>query len=224
MAEDVHASLVEALAQPSFYPHRPRSVEVRQTPISWVFLAGSFVYSSKKPVRFRFLDYSSREQRLDRVSPRCGSIAGSLPRSISASSPCDATTTASPSARSTTGARPRTVSWRCGGYPKRRCSTDGSRRGRPVPPTSNGWPRSTSRSMPPVRIGARPMEAARSSARRSRRSAECAAVPAMPFRDRDPRTPAVPRGFLDEHEELLRRRVRRRSARVTAICAPSTSA
>ena len=66
MAEGAsHTSLVETLAQPSFYPHRPQSVEVRQTHISWVFLAGSFVYKLKKPVRFRFLDYSSRERRLE---------------------------------------------------------------------------------------------------------------------------------------------------------------
>jgi aminoglycoside phosphotransferase family enzyme/predicted kinase len=60
-----HASLVETLAQPSFYAHRPPSVEIRQTHISWVFLAGGFVYKLKKPVRFRFLDYSTREQRLE---------------------------------------------------------------------------------------------------------------------------------------------------------------
>jgi uncharacterized protein len=59
------ASLVETLAQPSFYPHRPPSVEIRQTHISWVFLAGGLVYKLKKPVRFRFVDYSSREQRLE---------------------------------------------------------------------------------------------------------------------------------------------------------------
>jgi aminoglycoside phosphotransferase family enzyme len=59
------ASLVETLAQPGFYPHRPPSVEIRQTHISWVFLAGGLVYKLKKPVRFRFLDYSSREQRLE---------------------------------------------------------------------------------------------------------------------------------------------------------------
>jgi uncharacterized protein len=60
-----HASLVETLAQPSVYPHRPQSVEIRQTHISWVFLAGGFVYKLKKPVRFRFLDYSSPERRLE---------------------------------------------------------------------------------------------------------------------------------------------------------------
>ncbi|HSD11415.1 MAG TPA: AAA family ATPase [Candidatus Binatia bacterium] len=66
MAEGAsQASLVEALAQPNFYPHCPPSVEIRQTHISWVFLAGNFVYKLKKPVRFRFLDYSRREQRLE---------------------------------------------------------------------------------------------------------------------------------------------------------------
>jgi aminoglycoside phosphotransferase family enzyme/predicted kinase len=60
-----HSSLVEALAQPNFYPHGPRSVEIRQTHISWVFLAGELVYKLKKPVSFRFLDYSSRGRRLE---------------------------------------------------------------------------------------------------------------------------------------------------------------
>ncbi len=56
-------SLVRALADRSFYPHRPTSVEVRQTHISWVFLAGDLVYKLKKPIRLAFLDYSTRELR-----------------------------------------------------------------------------------------------------------------------------------------------------------------
>ena len=55
--------LLAALCQPSFYPHRPESVELRETHISWVLLAGSRVYKLKKPVRLPFLDYSTLERR-----------------------------------------------------------------------------------------------------------------------------------------------------------------
>jgi uncharacterized protein len=46
-----------------FYPHGPDSVELRQTHISYVLLAGDYVYKIKKPVRFAFLDYSTLEKR-----------------------------------------------------------------------------------------------------------------------------------------------------------------
>lgn len=57
-------ALVEAMLDPSFYPHRPSRVELVQTHISYVFLAGDEVYKIKKPVRFRFLDFSTSAQRL----------------------------------------------------------------------------------------------------------------------------------------------------------------
>jgi aminoglycoside phosphotransferase family enzyme len=47
------------MLRPDFYPHRPESVELVQTHISWVFLAGERVYKIKKPVDFGFLDYST---------------------------------------------------------------------------------------------------------------------------------------------------------------------
>jgi len=53
------STLLTALAQPECYPHRPAEVEVIQTHISVVFLAGEVVYKLKKPVRFSFLDYST---------------------------------------------------------------------------------------------------------------------------------------------------------------------
>jgi uncharacterized protein len=55
--------LVEVMGRPSFFPQRPRSLEVRETPISWVFLAGDRVYKVKKPVRLPFLDYSDPSVR-----------------------------------------------------------------------------------------------------------------------------------------------------------------
>ena len=55
--------LLAALAHPACYPHHPANVEVMQTHISAVFLAGDEVYKLKKPVRFSFLDYSTLELR-----------------------------------------------------------------------------------------------------------------------------------------------------------------
>jgi len=55
--------LLTALSQPSCYPHHPPQVEMVQTHISAVFLAGEEVYKLKKPVRFSFLDYSTLSLR-----------------------------------------------------------------------------------------------------------------------------------------------------------------
>ncbi|MBI3245468.1 MAG: AAA family ATPase [Deltaproteobacteria bacterium] len=57
------ADLLTALQHPSCYPHHPEQVEMIQTHISAVFLAGEEVYKLKKPVRFSFLDYSTLELR-----------------------------------------------------------------------------------------------------------------------------------------------------------------
>jgi uncharacterized protein len=56
--------LISALIKADFYPHRPSQVELKQTHISYVLLAGEYVYKVKKPVRFAFLDYSTLEKRL----------------------------------------------------------------------------------------------------------------------------------------------------------------
>lgn len=53
------AEVAEAMADPSFYPSRPATVERRETHTSTVYLAGDLVYKIKKPVRFEFLDYST---------------------------------------------------------------------------------------------------------------------------------------------------------------------
>ena len=57
------APIVEAMLKPAFYPHRPARVDLVQTHISYVFLAGDEVYKVKKPVRFAFLDFSTLERR-----------------------------------------------------------------------------------------------------------------------------------------------------------------
>jgi hypothetical protein len=56
-------ALLTALTHPESYLHHPSHVEVVQTHISVVFLAGEEVYKLKKPVKFSFLDYSTLELR-----------------------------------------------------------------------------------------------------------------------------------------------------------------
>ena len=51
------------MLDPSFYPHDPDGVELIQTHISYVFLAGDRVYKVKKTVRFSFLDFSTIARR-----------------------------------------------------------------------------------------------------------------------------------------------------------------
>ena len=58
------ADLIGALSNPSAYPLRVERVEVRQTHISVVFLAGPHVYKLKKPVNPGFLDFSTLQKRL----------------------------------------------------------------------------------------------------------------------------------------------------------------
>ncbi len=57
------ARLIDALSDPSAYPQRPDGVEVHQTHISVVFLAGELAYKIKKPVTMGFVDYSTIERR-----------------------------------------------------------------------------------------------------------------------------------------------------------------
>jgi uncharacterized protein len=57
------AVLVQALTNPRAYPHNPKTIELVQTQISFVFLAGDYVYKVKKPVDFGFLDFTTLEKR-----------------------------------------------------------------------------------------------------------------------------------------------------------------
>jgi uncharacterized protein len=57
------ATKVAFLASPQAYPHRPATVDVRETHMSWLFLTGSLVYKLKKPLRRPFLDFSTLERR-----------------------------------------------------------------------------------------------------------------------------------------------------------------
>ena len=56
--------LIQALLDPEAYPDPPQRVELMQTQMSYVFLAGDYVYKIKKPVDFGFLDYTTLEKRL----------------------------------------------------------------------------------------------------------------------------------------------------------------
>jgi len=55
--------LIEELGQPRAYRARVEAVEVRQTHISVVFLAGAYAYKIKKPVNLGFLDFSALQKR-----------------------------------------------------------------------------------------------------------------------------------------------------------------
>ena len=56
-------ALVKRMLTPSFYDHPVTEVELVETHISWIFLAGDFAYKLKKPVNFGFLDFSTLEKR-----------------------------------------------------------------------------------------------------------------------------------------------------------------
>ncbi len=62
MEEDLPA-LIAALLDPKRYPDSVQRVEVVQTHISWVLLAGEFAYKIKKPLRLSFLDFGTLDLR-----------------------------------------------------------------------------------------------------------------------------------------------------------------
>ena len=55
--------LLEAMQQPRFYDHPVERIDLIETHISWVFLAGDFAYKVKKPVNLGFLDFSTLAKR-----------------------------------------------------------------------------------------------------------------------------------------------------------------
>lgn len=66
MNDEPSASLsdvIASLSRPAAYPFEVDQIEVRQTHISVVFLAGAFVFKIKKPVRLPFLDFSTLDLR-----------------------------------------------------------------------------------------------------------------------------------------------------------------
>lgn len=63
MAVDAAPAFIRRLLEPAAYPHPAATVELIETHISWVLLAGDFAYKIKKPVNFGFLDFSTLEKR-----------------------------------------------------------------------------------------------------------------------------------------------------------------
>ena len=59
----IDTTLVDGLLRPEAYPHAAPSPELLETHISWVILAGEFVYKIKKPLALAFLDFSTLEKR-----------------------------------------------------------------------------------------------------------------------------------------------------------------
>jgi aminoglycoside phosphotransferase family enzyme len=57
------ATKLRFLSAPSSYPDAPARVDVVETHMSYVFLAGNRVYKLKKPVKFLYLDFSTLEAR-----------------------------------------------------------------------------------------------------------------------------------------------------------------
>ena len=57
------STLIKFMLNPDTYPFKPEKVEMLQTHISYLFIAGEYVYKVKKPVNFGFLDYSTLEKR-----------------------------------------------------------------------------------------------------------------------------------------------------------------
>src|SRR3970282_1275189 len=55
--------LIAALRQPARYAHAVERVELLQTHISCVLLAGDYAYKIKKPVNLGFLDFSTLAAR-----------------------------------------------------------------------------------------------------------------------------------------------------------------
>src|SRR5688572_30606884 len=56
-------NIVESLRRPDAYPWRLDAVDLIETHISWVFLAGDRVVKVKRPVHFPFVDHRSAAQR-----------------------------------------------------------------------------------------------------------------------------------------------------------------
>ncbi len=63
MEADALPPSLRPFLDPTFYPHPVDRVEVVQTHISYVFLAGDYAYKVKKAVDFGFLDYSTLARR-----------------------------------------------------------------------------------------------------------------------------------------------------------------
>ncbi len=55
--------IAQVMLNPGIYPDSPARVELIQTQMSFVFLAGKYAYKVKKPVNLGYLDYTTLEKR-----------------------------------------------------------------------------------------------------------------------------------------------------------------
>ena len=60
---ELETAVLEGLRDPAAYPHPAAPVEVRETHISWIFLAGEYAYKVKRPVALGFVDFSTLQRR-----------------------------------------------------------------------------------------------------------------------------------------------------------------
>ena len=60
---NIDERLIDSLMNPACFPHPVTAIEKLETHISWLLLAGDFVYKIKKPVDFGFLDFSELAKR-----------------------------------------------------------------------------------------------------------------------------------------------------------------
>jgi uncharacterized protein len=58
---------LSGLMSPAAYPHPAGDVQLIQTHISWVLLAGDYAYKIARPVRFVFIDLGTAAQRADLI-------------------------------------------------------------------------------------------------------------------------------------------------------------
>ena len=63
LANPAPPPLIAALMESRHYPYPATTIELIETHISWVLLAGEFAYKIKKPVALGFLDFSTLEAR-----------------------------------------------------------------------------------------------------------------------------------------------------------------
>src|SRR5580700_6268119 len=63
MAADNQQDVIDFLSRPSSYTAAVERVDIIQTHVSLVFLAGERAYKLKRAVKFPYLDFSSAEQR-----------------------------------------------------------------------------------------------------------------------------------------------------------------
>ncbi|MDH2917044.1 MAG: AAA family ATPase [Gallionella sp.] len=61
--ETIQHRLIAALRDPRRYPHPAKNVQVIETHISWILLAGRYAYKIKKAVDLGFLNYADLEAR-----------------------------------------------------------------------------------------------------------------------------------------------------------------